>query len=210
MTEQSPIQILIVDDHPVVRQGLAAMIDREPDMAVVGQVCNGHEAVATFRQHQPDVTLMDLRMPEMDGVAAISAICNEFEDSRIIVLTTYDGDEDIYRGLKAGAKGYLLKDAEPDELLTAIRVVNTGQKYIPTSVGAKLAERVGILQLSARELEVIGLMATGKTNQEIGAALRISEGTVKYHVNNILSKLGVSDRIQAVITALKRGIVTLQ
>jgi DNA-binding NarL/FixJ family response regulator len=126
------------------------------------------------------------------------------------VLTTYDGDEDIYRGLKAGAKGYLLKDAEPDELLAAIRVVNTGQKYIPPSVGAKLAERVGILQLSGREVEVIRLMATGKTNQEIGAVLQISEGTVKYHVNNILSKLGVSDRIQAVITALKRGIVSLE
>ncbi|MCP6758375.1 MAG: response regulator transcription factor [Fischerella sp. CENA71] len=210
MTQQQPIRILIVDDHPVVRQGLAAMIDREPDMAVVEQVSNGNEAVAAFRQHQPDVTLMDLRMPEMDGVAAITAICNEFENSRIIVLTTYDGDEDIYRGLKAGAKGYLLKDAEPDELLAAIRVVNTGQKYIPPSVGAKLAERVGILQLSGRELEVIRLMATGKTNQEIGAVLQISEGTVKYHVNNILSKLGVSDRIQAVITALKRGIVSLE
>ncbi|MBD2516015.1 response regulator transcription factor [Nostoc sp. FACHB-973] len=209
MASQNPIRILIVDDHPVVRQGLAAMIDREPDMTVIGQVCNGREAVAAFRQHQPDVTLMDLRMPEMDGVAAITAICNEFENSRIIVLTTYDGDEDIYRGLKAGAKGYLLKDAEPDELLAAIRVVNTGQKYIPASVGAKLAERVGILQLSKRELEVIRLMATGKTNQEIGAVLQISEGTVKYHVNNILSKLGVSDRIQAVITALKRGIVSL-
>ncbi|MCF4970067.1 response regulator [Nostoc sp. CMAA1605] len=203
------IRILIVDDHPVVRQGLAAMIDRESDMAVVGQACNGREAVAVFRQHQPDVTLMDLRMPEMDGVAAITAICGEFENAQIIVLTTYDGDEDIYRGLKAGAKGYLLKDAEPDELLAAIRMVNAGQKYIPPSVGAKLAERVGVLQLSGRELEVIRLMATGKTNQEIASALQISEGTVKYHVNNILSKLGVSDRIQAVITALKRGIVSL-
>ncbi|RCJ18377.1 DNA-binding response regulator [Nostoc sp. ATCC 43529] len=210
MASQNPIRILIVDDHPVVRQGLAAMIDREPDMAVVGQVCNGREAVTAFRQHQPNVTLMDLRMPEMDGVAAITAICSEFENCRIIVLTTYDGDEDIYRGLKAGAKGYLLKDAEPDELLAAIRVVNAGQKYIPASVGAKLAERVGILQLSPRELEVIRLMATGKTNQEIGAVLQISEGTVKYHVNNILSKLGVSDRIQAVITALKRGIISLE
>ncbi|MBD2456645.1 response regulator transcription factor [Nostoc sp. FACHB-87] len=209
MTDNQPIRILIVDDHPVVRQGLAAMIDREADMTVVGQVCNGYQAVEIFPQLQPDVTLMDLRMPEMDGVAAITAICREFANANIIVLTTYDGDEDIYRGLKAGAKGYLLKDAEPDELLLAIRIVNTGQKYIPTSVGAKLAERVGILQLSSRELEVIRLMSTGKTNQEIAAVLQISEGTVKYHVNHILSKLGVSDRIQAVITALKRGIVTL-
>ncbi|OCQ89064.1 DNA-binding response regulator [Nostoc sp. MBR 210] len=209
MTDNQPIRILIVDDHPVVRQGLAAMIDRESDMTVVGQVCNGYQAVEIFPQLQPDVTLMDLRMPEMDGVAAITTICREFANANIIVLTTYDGDEDIYRGLKAGAKGYLLKDAEPDELLLAIRIVNTGQKYIPTSVGAKLAERVGILQLSSRELEVIRLMSTGKTNQEIAAVLQISEGTVKYHVNHILSKLGVSDRIQAVITALKRGIVTL-
>lgn len=210
MTPQNPIRILIVDDHPVVRQGLAAMINRESDMEVVAQVCNGREAVVAFRQHQPDVTLMDLRMPEMDGVAAITAICTEFENCQIIVLTTYDGDEDIYRGLKAGARGYLLKDAEPDELLAAIRVVKAGQKYIPPSVGAKLAERIGILQLSSRELQVIRLMATGKSNQEIGSLLQISEGTVKYHVNNILSKLGVSDRTQAVITALKRGIVKLQ
>lgn len=210
MTQKNSIHILIVDDHPVVRQGLAAMIDREPDMVVVCQVCNGNAAIVAFRQHQPDVTLMDLRMPEMDGVAAITAICGEFANARIIVLTTYDGDEDIYRGLKAGAMGYLLKDAEPDELLAAIRMVNAGKKYIPASVGAKLAERIGILQLSGRELEVIRLMATGMNNQEIGAVLQISEGTVKYHVNNIFSKLGVSDRIQAVITALKRGIVSLE
>ncbi|TVP62201.1 MAG: DNA-binding response regulator [Nodularia sp. (in: Bacteria)] len=210
MTHNILIRILIVDDHPVVRQGLAAMIDRESDMAVVAQVDNGHEAVLAFRQHQPDVTLMDLRMPNMDGVAAITALCAEFSNAQIIVVTTYDGDEDIYRGLKAGAKGYLLKDAEPDQLLEAIRIVNSGKKYIPASVGTKLAERVGSLQLSKRELEVMQLITTGKSNQEIGAALQISEGTVKYHVNNIYSKLGVSDRIQAVITALKRGIVNLQ
>lgn len=208
--ESTIIRVLIVDDHPFMREGLAAVIDFKLDMSVVARACNGHEAVELFRQHQPDVTLMDLRMPEMDGVTAITTICNEFENPRIIVLTTYDGDEDIYSGLKAGAKGYLLKDAEPDELLAAIRVVNVGQKYIPPSVGAKLAERIGILQLSSRELDVIRLMATGKSNQEIGAVLQISEGTVKYHVNNILSKLGVSDRTQAVITALRRGIVTLK
>ncbi|MBE9198863.1 MULTISPECIES: response regulator transcription factor [unclassified Nodularia (in: cyanobacteria)] len=210
LTHNIPIRILIVDDHPVVRQGLAAMIDRESDMAVVAQAENGHEAVLAFRQHQPDVTLMDLRMPEMDGVTAITALCAEFTNAQIIVLTTYDGDEDIYRGLKAGAKGYLLKDAEPDELLEAIQIVNSGKKYIPASVGSKLAERVGSLQLSKRELEVMRLITTGKSNQEIGVVLQISEGTVKYHVNNIYSKLGVSDRIQAVITALKRGIVSLQ
>lgn len=210
LTHNILIRILIVDDHPVVRQGLAAMIDRESDMVVVAHVENGHEAVLAFQQHQPDVTLMDLRMPEMDGVTAITAILAKFTNAQIIVLTTYDGDEDIYRGLKAGAKGYLLKDAEPDELLEAIRIVNSGKKYIPASVGTKLAERVGSLELSKRELEVMRLITTGKSNQEIGAALQISEGTVKYHVNNIYSKLGVSDRIQAVITALKRGIVNLQ
>lgn len=209
MNQSKVIRVLIADDHPVVRQGLAAMIEHEPDMTVVGQASDGREAVDIFRQLRPDVTLMDLRMPDMGGVAAITAICGEFDDARIIVLTTYDGDEDIYRGLRTGAKGYLLKDAEPEKLLEAIRAVNRGQKYIPPTVGAKLAERMGNPQLSERELEVLRLMATGKSNQEISAALCITEGTVKFHVNNILSKLGVKDRTQAVIAALKRGIASL-
>jgi len=205
----SPIRILISDDHPFMREGLAAVLDYKADMTVVGQACNGHEAVELFRQHQPDVTLMDLRMPELSGVEAIALICAEFATARIIVLTTYDGDEDIYRGLRAGAKGYVLKDAEPDELLTAIRVVYNGQQYIPSAVGAKLAERMGSPELSDRELEVLRLMATGKSNLEIGAALAIAEGTAKFHVKNILSKLAVGDRTQAMIVALKRGIITL-
>lgn len=203
------IRVLISDDHPFMREGLAAVIDYKPDMTVVGQACNGREAVELFRQHQPDVTLMDLRMPELSGVEAIAIICAEFADARIVVLTTYDGDEDIYRGLRSGAKGYVLKDAEPDELLTAIRAVHNGQKYIPPAVGAKLAERINNPELSERELEVLRLMARGKSNLEISTALSIAEGTVKFHVKNILSKLGVGDRTQAMIVALKRGIITL-
>jgi DNA-binding NarL/FixJ family response regulator len=203
------IRVLISDDHPFMREGLAAVINYKPDMTVVGQASNGHEAIALFRQHQPDVTLMDLRMPQVNGVEAIAAICAEFAHARIIVLTTYDRDEDIYRGLRAGAKGYVLKDAEPDELLTAIRVVHNGQQYIPPAVGAKLVERMGNPELSDRELEVLRLMATGKSNLDISAELSIAEGTVKFHVKNILSKLNVSDRTQAMIVALKRGFITL-
>ncbi len=207
--DPSVIRVLISDDHPFMREGLAAVIDYKPDMTVIGQACNGHEAVALFRQQQPDVTLMDLRMPELSGVGAIAAICAEFANARIIVLTTYDGDEDIYRGLRAGARGYVLKDAEPYELLTAIRTVHSGRQYIPPAVGAKLAERMGSPELSDRELEVLRLMATGKSNLEISAVLSIAEGTVKFHVKNILSKLAVGDRTQAMIVALKRGIITL-
>jgi len=208
-SDSSVIRVLISDDHPFMREGLAAVIDYKPDMTVVGQAGNGHEAIDLFHQHQPDVTLMDLRMPEMGGVEAITTICAECAKARIIVLTTYDGDEDIYRGLRAGAKGYVLKDAAPEELLTAIRTVHSGQQYIPPAVGAKLAERMGSPELSDRELEVLRLMARGKSNLEIGTALSIAEGTVKFHAKNILSKLGVGDRTQAMIVALKRGIITL-
>ncbi|MBD1810019.1 response regulator transcription factor [Microcoleus sp. FACHB-SPT15] len=209
MNQSNIIRALVADDHPVVAQGLVALLECEADITVVGQAHDGCQAVELFHQHQPDVTLMDLRMPQMDGVAAITAICTEFDDARIIVLTTYDSDEDIYRGLRAGAKGYLLKDAEPDELLVAIRTVHSGKKYIPPDIGAKLAERLSNPQLSDRELEVVRLMVAGKSTQEIGAALCIAESTVKYHINNILSKLGVSDRTQAIVVALKRGIVSI-
>ena len=213
MTPPTPdsrlIRILIGDDHPFMREGLAAVLNYKSDMTVVGQAGTGHEAVELFRQHQPDITLMDLRMPELGGVEAIATICTEFVLARIIVLTTYNGDEDIYRGLRAGAKGYVLKDAEPDELLSAIRAVHEGQLYIPPAVGAKLAERMSSPQLSDRELEVLHLMATGKSNLEVSTALSIAEGTVKFHVKNILSKLAVGDRTQAMIVALKRGIITL-
>ncbi|MBD1836989.1 response regulator transcription factor [Coleofasciculus sp. FACHB-64] len=209
MSQSNAIRVLVVDDHPVVRQGLVGMLEEVPDILVVGQAGNGQEALAVFRQEQPDATLMDLRMPHMDGVAAITAICTEFPAARIIVLTTYEGDEDIYQGLRAGAKGYLLKDAEPEELLAAIRTVHKGQKHIPPQVGAKLLERMTSPELSDRELEVLQLITTGKSTQAISKALYITERTVNFHINHILSKLGVEDRTQAVIVALRRGIVSL-
>jgi two-component system, NarL family, response regulator len=210
MPDTAEIRVLIVDNHVVVRHGLAAIINLEADMQVVGEGGDGLEAVASFQKNLPDVTLMDLRMPRMSGVEAITAIRAEFTGARIIVLTTYDGDEDIYRGLNAGAKGYLLKDAEPDELLDAIRAVHQDQSYVSPSVGAKLAERMQMPELSDREVEVLRLLATGKSNQEIGKTLSITERTVKFHVNNILSKLEVRDRTQATLVALKRGIAALE
>jgi two-component system NarL family response regulator len=201
MNQSATIQVLLVDDHAIVQQGLVAIINEESDMIVIGQAKNGVEAIQLFRQAQPDVTLMDLRMPQMGGVEAITA--------RIIVLTTYDGDEDIYRGLRAGSKGYLLKDCKPHELRTAIRTVHEGLQYIPPHVGAKLAQRMTNPELTDRELEVLQLVAQGMSNLEIGAALSITESTVKSNINRILSKLGAKDRTQATIIALKRGIASL-
>lgn len=209
MSQSTTIRVLIVDDHAIVRKGLATIINRDPEMTVIAQAEDGQQAIDAFREYQPDVTLMDLRMPKMGGVEAIMVICAEFKQARIAVLTTYDSDEDIYRGLQAGAQGYLLKDAKPGELLNAIRAIHNGQKYIPPEVGAKLLQRMSNPELSERELEVLRLMAQGMGNQEIGTVLSIGESTVKSHVNRILSKLGVSDRTQAVITAVKRGIVSL-
>lgn len=209
MSQSTPIRVLIVDDHTIVRQGLATIINRDPEVTVVAQAQDGKQAIDLFREHQPDVTLMDLRMPQMDGVEAITTICAEFKQARIIVLTTYDADEDIYRGLRAGAQGYLLKDTGADELLNAIRTVHSGRKYISPEVGSKLAERMSNPELSEREFEVLGLMAQGMNNLGIATALSIGESTVKTHVNRILSKLGVSDRTQAVIVAAKRGLVNL-
>lgn len=203
------IRVLIVDDHAIVQQGLAAIINEESDMTVVGQAKDGSEAIDLFRQVQPDVTLMDLRMPQMGGVEAISIICAEFKAARIMVLTTYDGDEDIYQGLRAGAKGYLLKDCRPSDLRTAIRTIYEGQQYIPPHVAAKLVQRMNHPELSHRELEVLQLVAQGMSNLEIGTALNISESTVKSNINRILSKLGAKDRTQATIIALKRGIANL-
>ncbi len=210
MSKEGAIRVLIADDHPVVREGVAAMIERRPDMTVVGEAATGREAVAAYRAARPDGVLMDLRMPDMTGVEAIGAIRGEFPGARIIVLTTCDGDEDIYRGLQAGARAYLLKDAPRDDLLDAIRAVHAGQSRIPPAVAARLAERVlAGPELTARELEVLRGIVAGRSNKEIGAALGISEGTVKAHVNSILGKLGVADRTQAVTTALQRGIVHL-
>lgn len=209
MSLSSQIRVLLADDHRVMRQGLAMLLECESDITVIGQATSGKEAIALFRQHHPDVTLMDLRMPEVSGVEAIVSIRAEFAHAKIIVLTTYSGDEDIHRALQVGAKGYLLKGAQLEELLAAIHAVYRNQSYIPAEVGAKLAERMGFAELSDRELEVLRLMAKGKTNPQISTDLNISESTVRFHINHILSKLGVSDRTQAVITAVNRGIVTL-
>ena len=209
MNPVTPIRLLIADDHPVVREGLAAMIKRRTDMTVVAEANHGQEAVALFHQHQPDVVLMDLRMPEMDGVEAILTIREQTPEARVIVLTTYDTDEDIYRALRAGAKTYLLKDTPREELLDTIRAVAAGHTRVPSDVAAKLVERVSSETLTAREVEVLRLIVAGHSNREIATLLYISEGTVKTHINHILMKLGVSDRTQAVTTALKRGLVSL-
>jgi two-component system NarL family response regulator len=204
-----PIRILIADDHPVVREGLVALINRQPDMKVVAEATNGRETVEQFLRHRPDVTLIDLRMPEMDGVEAISAIRQREPTARLIVLTTFDGDEDVYRGLRAGAKAYLLKDGSREELLECISAVHAGKSWIPPAVAAKLASRVSGSDLTPREQEVLQLMVAGKSNKEIGVMLHIGEGTVKVHVNHILEKMGVSGRTEASMEALKRGLVHL-
>lgn len=206
----SRIRVLIADDHPVVREGLAAIVNRRPDMEVAGEAGNGREAVELYRACLPDVALIDLRMPDIEGLEAIRILRDEFPDARLIVITTYDGDEDIYRALQAGARGYLLKDAGREALAEAVRTVHAGGKYLPPEVAMKLAERMGAPELTARELEVLRLIATGRTNQEVGAALYITEGTVKAHVNSILNKLGVGDRTEAVMTALRRGFLRIE
>jgi DNA-binding NarL/FixJ family response regulator len=203
------IRILIVDDHNIVRQGLAALLKTVPGFEVAAEASDGEQAVELFRKHKPDVTLMDLRLPKLNGVEAITRIREGVPGARIVVLTTFDGDEDIYRALQAGAKGYLLKGMDLAELTDAIRSVHAGRTRIPPQVAEKLAERMGGATLTARELDVLKLIVAGKSNREIGSALFISEATVKTHVNSLLSKLGVEDRTQAATSALQRGIVHL-
>lgn len=204
-----PIRILVADDHHIVRQGLVALLKTITGFSVVAEASNGEEAIQCFERHQPDVTLMDLRMPRVSGVEAVAAIRSKNPAARVIVLTTFDGDEDIYRALQAGAKGYLLKGMSGDELINAIRTVSAGRSHIPAVVAERLAERMGAPELTARELEVLKLIVAGNSNKEIGTALGISEATVKTHINNLLSKLGVTDRTQAATSALQRGIVHL-
>jgi len=203
------IRIIVVDDQSVVRQGFVALINTVSDMEVVAEGINGEQAIELYRQHKPDVMLIDLRMPVIGGVEAIAKIRQEFPEARLIVLTTYDGDEDIYRSLQAGAKGYLLKDMFFEELETAIRSVHAGARRIPAVIAERLAERMSGSALTDRELEVLELIVKGQSNKEIAKSLTISEATVKSHINSLLSKLGVTDRTQAATTALQRGLVHL-
>jgi DNA-binding NarL/FixJ family response regulator len=203
------IRVLIADDHVVVREGLVAMIDRQPDMTVVAQAPNGAEAVELWRSHGPDIALLDLRMPVLDGVGAIGRIRAEDPKARILILTTYDGDEDIYRGMRAGAKAYLLKDTPREELLQCIRAVYSGESYIPPAVAAKLASQVSGERLTTREMEILALIARGRSNKAIARELDISEGTVKTHVKSILQKLDATSRTEAVSIGAKRGLVRL-
>jgi DNA-binding NarL/FixJ family response regulator len=202
-----PIRIMIVEDHAVVRQGLAALLSTVGDFSIVAEAPDGEESIALYRACQPDVTLMDLRLPRMNGVEAITRIRGEFPQARIIVLTTFDGDEDIYRALQAGARGYLLKGMTAEQLMEAIRSVHAGKSRIPAPVAERLAERMAAPELTGRETEVLRLIVGGNSNKEIAAALFISEATVKTHINSLLGKLGVTDRTQAATTALQRGIV---
>ena len=209
MAAPSGITILTVDDHPLIRDGLAAVIAREPDMRVVAEAADGEQALEQYRAHQPSIVLMDLRMPVMDGVEAIQAIRAEFPAARIIALTTYEGDEDIYQALAAGASGYLLKDMLRTELIDVIRKVHQGYRGIPQAIAAKLAAHTPRIGLTSRELEVLRLMVEGQSNPEIATSLGRAEGTVKIHVQHILQKLGAADRTQAVTMALRRGIIHL-
>jgi two-component system NarL family response regulator len=203
------IRIMIVEDHAVVRQGLAALLRMVPEFVIVAEAADGRQAIEEYRKHQPDVTLMDLRLPQMNGVDAIGRIRLEFPNARIIVLTTFDGDEDIFRALQAGARGYLLKGMSGEELMEAIRSVYAGKSRIPAPVAERLAERMSAPALTSRETEVLQLIVGGNSNKEIAGALNISEATVKTHINSLLGKLGVTDRTQAATTALQRGIVHL-
>ena len=205
----SPIRILAVDDHPLLREGIAALVNSQPDMKLVAEAANGREAIDQFRKHRPDVTLMDLQMPELGGVDAMIALRNEFSDARIIVLTTYKGDAEVLRALKAGARGYLLKNLLRKELLETIRAVHAGQKRIPPEVAAQIADHAAEDDLTSREIEVLQLVASGNANKAVAARLSISEETVKGHVKSILSKLGANDRTHAVTIGLKRGIIAL-
>ncbi len=203
------IRILVAEDHLVARVGVVTIVNMQPDMTVVGEAANGNQAVEMFRAHQPDVTLLDLRMPGMGGVEAAIAIRSEFPGARMIALTTYGGDEDIRRALAAGVQAYLTKDVLHDELLKAIRAVHSGQTYLPAAVAASLAAQLPRPDLSAREVQVLGLIVRGLANKQIAFTLSIAEHTVKNHVKNILSKLGVQDRTQAATAAIQRGIIHL-
>jgi DNA-binding NarL/FixJ family response regulator len=203
------IRVLTVDDHPLLREGIGALIGSQTDMELVAEASNGREGLDLFRKLRPDITLMDLQMPDMSGIDAMSAIRGEFPDARIIVLTTYAGDVQVARALKAGARAYLLKGALRKELLDTIRAVHAGQKRLSTEIAAEIAEHATDDALTPREIEVLRLVTAGKANKEIAAQLLLTEETVKSHVRNILAKLGANDRTHAVAIGLKRGIIDL-
>ncbi|HWD20559.1 MAG TPA: response regulator transcription factor [Verrucomicrobiae bacterium] len=204
------IRVMVVDDHFVVRMGLRGSVNVEADMIVDLEAPNGEQAIAMYAQHRPDIVLMDLKLPDISGVEATQAICKKFPGAAVIMLSTHDGEEDIYRSLQAGAKAYLLKTAMRNELIETIRKVNSGERCISPAVGARLAERMTHPDLTAREIEVLELIVRGRSNKEIASALTIAEVTVKLHVGHILTKLQVNDRTQATTTALQRGIIHLE
>jgi len=207
--QSARIKILSVDDHPLLREGIAAMINSEPDMLLAAIASTGEEAIQRFREHRPDVTLMDLRLPGITGIDALIAIRSDYPDARVIMLTTFNGDVDIQRALKAGAYGYQLKSAPRKELIEAIRKVHTGKKSVPPEVAAQLAEHMSGEALSEREIDVLRHIAGGNRNRDIADRLFISEETVKVHVKHIMDKLGASDRTQAMAIAVRRGIIRL-
>ena len=209
MTEKNKIRVLSVDDHPLLREGIAAVINSQPDMLMIADAASGQDGIQQFRKHRPDVTLMDLRLPDMSGVDTTVAILAEFPEARIIMLTTFEGDVEIQRALEAGARGYMLKSMPPKDLVEVIRQVHAGKKRIPPQLAARLAEHMSDEALTVRELEVLRQIAEGNRNRDIGEKLFITEETVKVHIKHIMEKLGASDRTQAVAIAVRRGIVQL-
>jgi DNA-binding NarL/FixJ family response regulator len=209
MNDQTRIRVLSVDDHPLLREGIATLINNQPDMCIVGEASSGREALERFRELHPDITLMDVRLPDMSGIDAMIAIRKEFSESRVIMLTTSEGDVEIQRALEGGAKGYMLKSMPPKDLVEAIRQVHAGKKRIPPSIAAHLAEHYSDEALTAREIEVLQQIAGGNRNRDIAEKLFISEETVKVHIKHIMDKLGASDRTQAVAIGVRRGIIHL-